>query len=1078
MKTCLRWSVLFFAITCMSASLWAQQIVSGTVTDESGVPMPGATVVVQGTNNGTTTDFDGKYQIQASQGQTLVFSFVGYASQSVTVGNSATVDVQLQADNALSEVVVTALGITREKKSLGYAVQTIGGDDIANVKSFNPIESLSGEVAGLDIQSYNTMGGSANVVIRGYSSITEGNQALFVIDGTPISNSTANNNNVSRGRGGFDYGNAAMDISPEDIASVSVLKGAAASALYGSRASNGAILITTKKGKVKSSGIGITVSSQLIVGSVDNSTLPSYQYEYGQGYTGDVDGYYLGQWNGNSVVNTTDDASFGPKLTGQEVHHWYNMIPELTDLYKKTSPDNPGAPNGRVSDFFSAQTTSINSISFEGANNFGNYRLRYTNSSISGILPNSSIDRNSFTFSGSRKLSEKFRASTSITYTGTDAIGRYGTGYDGQNVFQSFRQWWGTTVDLKILKDVYEKTGENYSWNMFGQDTSESEPDTTPHYFNNPYWMREHMYSTDSRNRYFGNISLDYDLNEDIKILGRVAFDQYDFVKEERIDVGSVDVAEYYVSHRTANERNYDFIASYNKDITDKINIDGNIGWNLRVENWDYLTAYTNGGLNTPGLFALSNSKNPITSDDVFNYDATKKVDGIYGRVSVGIDDTYFVEATYRSDRSSALPKANNRYNYPSISGSIILSNLFESSVIDFAKLRVNYAEVGADTDPYRVFQSYTLVAGFRGEPLATNPSTFNNENLKAESTNEFEYGLELNMFKRRLGLDISVYDRTTEDLITPLQVSTASGGSAVYVNAGSIQNKGVELVLNANPVRLTDFRWDITANWSTYSSEVIELGKDASGNEIEYLNFANVQGGVSIGAKKGDPYGVIRGRDFVYHKNGQKIKRSNGAYQRTTSNTEILGDIIPDWTGGIKNKFTYKNLSASFLIDIQKGGDLFSLDARYASLTGILAESARLNANGVSIREPVADGGGILLPGVNEDGTPNNVYGEAGDYFTVEGYVYMPEANYVYDASFVKLRELTIGYSFPDSLLKKTFIQNASLSLIGRNLWIIHSNVPYSDPEAGLSAGNIQGYQSGAYPNIKEIGASLKLQF
>lgn len=1075
MKTKHLFTILFAFVFQLG---FAQQVITGTVSDTDGAPIPGATVT-NGASTITTTDFDGKFSIEAEQGDVLSVSYVGYNAVEAEV-TGLTLDIVLSSSTALDEVVVTALGLTREKKSLGYAVQNINGSALEDVQLFNPVEALSGEVAGLDIQSYNTMGGSANVVIRGYSSITGSNQALFVIDGTPISNSTPNDSDVASGRGGFDYGNAAMDVSPEDIASVSVLKGAAATALYGSRASNGAIIITTKKGS-KKPGLGITVNSQYIVGSVDNSTLPSYQYEYGQGYGGASDGgngYWLGQWNGTDVVNTTDDASFGPKLTGQNVHHFYNMIPELTDLYGQTSPDNPGAPNGTVADFFETQITAINSITLEDANDSGSFRLRYTNSNVAGILPNSSIDRNSFNFSGTRHLGDRLTASTSVTYTSTDAKGRYGTGYDGQNVFQGFRQWWGTTVDLDMVKMVYDKTGKNYSWNMFGMDTSGSTPDLTPHYFDNPYWMRDNMYNTDSRNRYFGNITLDYDLTDDIKLLGRVAFDQYDFVKEERINVGAVDVARYYSSHRTVSERNYDFIASYNKDISDNINIDGNLGFNLRVNNWDYMTGETNGGLNAPDLFTLSNSANPLTSSDVSNYDATKKVDGVYARVSVGIDDTYFLEGTYRSDRSSSLPKENNRYNYPSFSGTVILSNLIDIPNVDFAKFRANYAEVGSDIDPYRVFQSYVPVAGFGGQPLATNPSTFNNPNLVAESTSETEFGLEVDLLNRRLGLDISVYNRTTDDLITPLQISNASGGNAVFVNAGSVENKGVELILRANPVRTADFNWDVTANWSTYTSEVIELGKDASGNEIEYLNFASLQGGVSVGAKKGEPFGVIRGRDFVYHENGQKIKRSNGAYQRTSSNTEILGTIIPDWTGGIKNSFTYKNFTGSFLIDIQKGGDVFSLDARYSSLTGILAESVRMNANGVSIREPVANGGGVLLPGVNEDGTPNNVYGEAGDYLTVEGYAYMPEANYVYDASFVKLREIKIGYKFPESIIGNSFVESANLSLVGRNLWIIHSNVPYSDPEAGLSAGNLQGYQSGAYPNVREIGVNLKLQF
>ena len=1075
--------LLTFCLIVLSLNIInAQFTVSGKVVDESGLPLPGATIFESMTNNNATTDFDGNFTIEVGdEGVTIEVSFVGFDPQQI-VADSNELLITLTSNLSLDEVVVTSLGISREKKTLGYAVQELSGEALEDVKAVNPIESLSGEIAGLDIQSYNTMGGSANVVVRGYSSITGSNQALFVVDGTPISNITPNTSDMRRGGGGFDYGNAAMDINPEDVESVSVLKGAAATALYGSRASNGVILITTKKGKDKP-GLGITFNSQIMIGSVDESTLPSYQYEYGAGYGGVPDGengYWLSKWDGPAgleyAVNTTDDASFGPKLNAADLRYeYYNMIPELTDYYGKLTPQTPGAPSGTVADFFETQMVSTNSISVEGADDSGSFRLGYTNTAMTGILPNSSIDRNSFTFSGSRNLSDELSASANITYTKTDATGRYGTGYDNQNVFQAFRQWWITNTDLDMQKYIVDQTGKNYSWNMYGMDTSGTDPNLKPHYFDNPYWMRYNLYNTDTRNRYFGNISVNYDLG-DIKLLGRVAFDQYDFVKEERINVSSDDVPYYYVSHRTVSEINYDLIASYNKYLTDNLSLDANIGVNLRVNEWDYLTAETNGGLKTPDLFTLANTKSDLTSNELSAYDATKKVDGVYGRLSLGFDETYYLEGTYRSDRSSSLPKGNNSYDYSSISASVILSELIEDDFLDFAKLRLNYAEVGADVDPYRVYQSYLFQANFGGQPVGTNPSTFNNPLLKSETTKESEVGLELQLFDRSVNLDLSYYNRTTEDLITPLDVSSASGGSALYVNAGSVENVGFEAVLSARAISTPDFSWDITTNWSTYTSEVKDLGKDANGNDIEYLELASVQGGVSIGAKKGEPFGVIRGRDFIYHENGQKLKRDNGAYQRTTSNTEVLGDIVPDWTGGIKNTLKYKDFGLSFLIDIQEGGDVFSLDSRYSSLTGILQESVRLNDKGVGIREPVADGGGVLLPGVNEDGTPNLIYGEALDYLTVEGYVYMPEAQYVYDASFVKLRELSLSYKLPSDALGP--FQTASISLIGRNLWIISSNVPYSDPEAGVSAGNVQGNQSGAYPNLKEIGLNLKFQF
>ena len=1069
--------ILFFLSFIVFSYNYSQNVVSGTVTDETGVPLPGATVLAIESGANTITDFDGNYTINAEIGTTLEFRFIGYAVTSISVSGTS-LDVSLSPDNALDEVIVTALGVSRDKKSLGYSVQGVDGDDVSDVKSMNALESLSGEVSGLDISSYNTMGGSANVIIRGYSSLTGSNQALFIVDGTPINNDIVNTNTT--GRGGFDYGNAAMDINPDDIETVSVLKGSAATALYGSRASNGVILITTKKGKAQE-GLGISINSSVMVGSIDNETMPVYQTEYGAGYGP----FYYGPggrydlWGDNLSVLTGEDASYGPLMEGQMVHHWFNMIPEWGD-YKGMAPyEDPGTT---AHDFFKNSLTTTNSVSFSSGDDDSSFRLSYTNASMEGIMENATIERNTFNLSGSKNFGG-LDVSAGITYTKTEGIGRYGTGYDNRNVFQGFRQWWITATDILLQKTVYEETGKNYSWNMYGPGARSFDevPNTKPHYFDNPYWMRHNTYNTDVRNRYFGNLNLDYQLTDEISILGRVGFDQYDEIREERINVGSVDVSSYSFTNRIISEFNYDLILSFNTDITEDLNLDAIVGWNLRVNQWDIVGASTNGGLNFPNIYSLDNSVNPLTSDNTSNYDATKKVDGIYARASFGYQNTYYLEGTFRRDRSSTLPIANNTYTYPSVSGSVILSNLIDAPWLSFAKVRANFAQVGNDVGPYRTLTSYIINAGFGGQASSTNPSTFNNSNLVAEKTDETEFGVEVDLFNSRVGLDISVYDKTTEDLITPVDITGASGATANFINGGSIENKGVELILRLVPLKTDDFSWNLNFNYAKNKSKVLSL---ASG--LEFLQLARVQGGVSIGGKPGEPYGVIRGKDHIYV-DGQPMVYTTadapsssyvGVYARTSSTDNILGDINPDWTGGIKNTFRYKNLKASFLIDIQQGGDFFSLDTYYGFATGIYDRSVGLNELGNPIRNSIADGGGVILPGVNADGSPNQTRGRTDWYANPFGYSRGNNKMHVYDASFVKLREVSIGYDFSKDIVSRTPFTSASISLIGRNLWIISKNSPYTDPEAGLSAGNIQGNQSGAYPSIKEVGVNVKLEF
>jgi len=1065
-----------------------QQSVTGTVADEDGLPLPGVNIIIKGTSTGVQSDFDGNYAIQAAQGDVLVFSFIGLKKAEYPVGASAVINVTLESDAAqLSEVVVTALGIKREKKSLGYATQEVDGSAVSDVPTTNFMNSLSGKVAGLNIKSSGTMGGSANVIIRGSASLTGNNQALFVVDGTPISNANTNTSDQKTGRGGYDFGNAAADIDPNNIASINVLKGAAATALYGSRASNGVVIITTKRGS-KGKGLGVSVSSSLMISNADTETLPKYQNEYGAGYSPGYDsddGYFnLYDVDGDGTLDETtpftEDASFGAKFDPNRlIYQWTSIYPQL-DTYQQATPWVAAKHN--PNDLWGTGYTAINSVALDGGSETGSFRLSANNTMQEGNLPNSEIKRNTISFSGTQDLSDKLTASASVTFTKTDGKGRYGTGYDSSNPMQQFRQWFQTNVDVFEQRDAYFATRENITWNP------NSPSNLAPIYSDNPYWTRYENYETDTRNRYFGNLGLEYEINDIFSVVGRFAYDTYDELQEERINVGSADVASYSRFNNRVAEYNYDLILNFNADITEDLNLDGNIGANLRRNSRNSILAATNGGLNAPGFYALSNSSGPLNPPT--EYDATSMIDGVYARAGLGYLSTYYLEGTVRRDRSSTLPKANNTFWYPSVSTSIILSNLIDAEWLNFTKLRANYAEVGSDTDPYNVFNTYSVTAPFGTAGYASNTASLNNRNLKPERSKSYEFGLEADFFNKRVGFDVSYYRTKTEDQITPVPVSNATGFTQKYLNAGVVENKGIEVLLRLTPIKTTDFNWNMTVNFAKNESQVLELLQG-----IDNLQLASLQGGISINAAPGQPYGAIRGTDYVYDDAGNRVIRTTGSragtYLATRTSNQIIGNIQPDWTGGVQNTLNYKNLSLGFLIDVQKGGDIFSLDTWYGFATGIYDQSVGSNDLGNPKRNTLADGGGILLDGVNADvvfndngtytvsnETPNLTRADFSTSNNPFGYARDASAGHVYDASFVKLREASLTYDFGEKMISALPITSASLSLIGRNLWIIHKNLPYSDPEAGLSSGNIQGYQSGAYPAIREIGASVKINF
>lgn len=1063
---------LLLALVVQMTFAQEQQTITGTVTDGDGMPLPGVNVLVQGTTRGVQTDFDGNYAIDASQGEVLVFSYLGMATVEYPVADVNIIDVVLEPDAAqLEEVVVTALGIAREKKSLGYATQEVGGEEVSDVPTTNFMNSLSGKVSGIKIKSSGTMGGSSDIVIRGNASLTGNNQALFVVDGTPVSNAISNTSNQQTGRGGFDYGNAAADINPNDIASINVLKGAAATALYGSRAANGVIIIETKKGR-KDQGLGVSVSSTLMMSQVDDNTLPVYQDQYGAGYGpyyASDDGFFsLFDIDGDGVREETtpftEDASFGARFDpNRMIYQWNSIYPQLADTFGQPTPWVAGAhtPN----DIWITGSTAINTVALDGGTETSSFRLGATNMLQEGNLPNSNIKKNTLTFNGAHDFSDRFNASAGITYTNTDGIGRYGTGYDSANPMQSFRQWYQMNVDVYEQRDAYLQTRENITWNP------NSPANLTPIYMDNPYWTRYENFSTDTRDRYFGNVNLNYDINDIFDVTGRFSLDTYDELQEERINVGSSDVSGYTRFNQRAAEYNFDLILSFNTDLTEDLNLDGNIGGNLRRNTRSFIRATTNGGLNIPGFYSLANSAESILAPT--EYESTHMVDGVYARAGLGYDDMLFLEGTIRRDRSSTLPIENNVFWYPSVSASAIVSRWLDADWLGFAKVRANYAEVGSDTQPYNVFNTYNIGTPFAGAPTAGNPPSLQNFFLEPERSKSYEIGVEANFLNRRVGFDMSYYNTQTENQITPVPVSMATGYMQKWLNAGTVENKGVEVMLNLVPVSTEDFTWGLNINWAKNESRVVELLEG-----IDNLQLASMQGGISVNAAPGEPYGAIRGTDYIYNDQGQKLVNSAGYYQRTGTSNNIIGNIQPDWTGGVSNNVSFKNFTLDFLIDVQKGGDIFSLDTWYGYATGIYDQSVGTNDLGNPMRNSLSQGGGIILPGVQENGEPNNTRVDFSTYANPYGYARDANKGHVYDASFVKLREASLTYAFGESLLDRIPFTNASISVVGRNLWIIHKNIPYSDPEAGLSAGNIQGYQSGAYPAVREIGASLKFNF
>ncbi|WP_159467180.1 SusC/RagA family TonB-linked outer membrane protein [Dyadobacter sp. 3J3] len=1068
---------------------------TGKVIAEDGSTLPGVNISVKGTNRGSTTDAKGEYSIAVSQGATLVFSFIGFQSLEANVGTQSVLNITLKNDvSQLQEVVVTAQGIEKKRNELVYAAQGVTAEQITQSRNPNVMNALAGKVAGMDIKSSNAMGGSTNVVIRGFKSMTGNNQALWVIDGVPVSNANNNSSTQQGGGAGADYGNAAADINPDNIASMNVLKGAAASALYGSRGANGVIMITTKKGRKNS--FDVTVNSGVTWGKIDKTTFAKYQNEYGGGYGGDKasdgsvnpDRFYsgnLGSGNG-PIARFDDDASFGAKFDPSLMVYQWDALDPFSPNYQKMRPW-VAASNG-PSKFFETAVTSNQSINISGGGDKSTFKVGFTRNDEKGVLPNSTLKKNLFNFGATYDLTSKLVASAAVNFSQITGMGRYGTGYSGKNPNQAFRQWTQTNVDLLEQKEAYFRNSQNVTWNW-----NDYLKPTGPIYADNAYFNRYQNYNNDARTHIQGYASMTYKLADWVDVMGRYAYDGTTDMQEERTAVGSSGIPAYSRYDRTFYETNLDFLANFRKAITKDLSFAGALGTNMRRSKMSSIRAATNGGLVVPKLYSLSNSVSAIQAPE----EIVQKigVDGIFANASFDYKGLINLDLAARQDKSTTLPTSNNTYFYPSVGANFNFSNLSflkTSTWLSAGKIRANYAEVGNDAPPLSIYNTYDKPTGIGSVPYFSLPNTRNNADLKSERSKSYEFGVEASFLQDRIGFDVTYYKTNTLDQIIPVTISSATGYTARYVNSGEMQNKGVEIAAFITPIQTSNFSWKMNVNFTRNRNEVLSLYGDVTNVQIN-----SFQGGVTVNAALkvdpltgkasggGYPYGVIRGTNFSYNDAGQKIVGTNGIYKPTASSAEIIGNPNPDWLGGVSNTLKYKSLALSFLVDIRKGGDIWSLDQWYGEGTGLYPVTAGLNELGNPKRDPVSQGGGVLFPGVQADGTPNTVRAQNidGNGATAYGYAANgPRAAYIYDGSYVKLREVSLNYSLPNAIVSKLrAFKEINVALIGRNLWIIHKNMKYSDPEDGLSSGagnGAGGYQSGAYSAVRSYGFNVKFRF
>lgn len=1038
-----------------------QGSVTGTVTDaDTGVPLVGVNIVITGMGVGTATDANGNYEIgNIPEGEhELVARYIGYTTWTQTIEVTDDEETVVNIDLAVStrelnEVVVTALGITRNERSVGYSSQEIGGPDLTISQEQNVIGSLSGKIAGVQVSGSSgaSLGGTQTIKIRGINSLNGEDQPLIVVDGTPISNGNFASS------AGTDYGNLAQDVNPDDIESINVLKGPAASALYGIRGQYGVVMITTKKGAGRDD-IVVELNSGFSIQQATN--FMNFQNLYGAGYSLD----FPTLENGDPYVQTNADESWGPRMDGTLVREYFSFYPQ-DPRYQQLTPFEPHPDN--IKDFFETGYKSNQGISVSGGSENSNYRLSFNDSRITGVSPNTWLNRNNVGISAGVDASDQWRFTTNLNYARNSAQRPpQGSGYGTRH----FRQWFQRSLDMKNLKNYQYEDGTYSHWNIRIPDEGEI---PTIAYWSNPYFLAYESPTKDSRNRIFGDVGVEYNPLQNLTISGHIRGDVYIQNIESRTAAGGVETPGFFIGKYEGQEMNYEVLAQYTERWAD-FSLDATVGGNVFDSNYSYLRQETVGGLTSPGYYNIDAS---LDRPDPDNYLSEKRIVSGFGLVSLGYQDTYFVDVSIRSDKSSTLPKDNNTYWYPSVSGSFVFSELLDWEPLAFGKIRASYAQAGSDLGPYQTTPVYGVGTVYGNVNTLTVPNAINNPNIKPSFSHSYEAGIDLNFFGR-MELNFTYYQQQNENQIIDLNISGASGYSEATINAGLIENRGIELSLSGSPIQSQSFAWDATFNLGLNRNEVVELHPDID----VYTHGSTTYSGTTsyMNSYEGAAYGRLVGQAYVRDEATGKIILDDNNLPIWTDATHDFGSVLPDFTGGFMNVFRYKNFSLGAMIDFQAGGQFFSRSLLLAVKTGLSPLTAEVNDNGVNVREPIDQGGGVKIEGISEStGEPVTAYVDPQALYNgvLGDDIY---EDWVVDASYIKLRELRFGYTFNNEMLSNLPVRSIEVSVFANNPVMIWQKAPQGLDPSELSSGgqDITWYESGQLNTVRTFGMNVNLIF
>ena len=1042
----------FFTVTGGSAhAQTAARLLKGRVVDTGNDPIIGASVMVKNAKEGTVTNMEGKFSLNVAPSATLVVSYIGFVTQEVKADTQkGEMTITLKEDTKrLGEVVVTALGIKRDRKALGYSLGEVSGKELQKAKEPNVINSLAGKVAGLTVsQTATGPSGSTRVILRGSTELTGNNQPLYVIDGVPMDNT---NFESSDQWGGYDLGDGISSINPDDIENISVLKGPAASALYGSRASHGVILITTKKADAKKD-FSVELNSTTTI-EKQLTKWDDVQYEFGQGADG--------------KISLTDDRfssnrNWGPRIDPGLMMTYFDGVARPYVIIK----DN-------IDGFFRTGVNTTNSLIVNKKAGKTGVRITYTDMRDKDLIPKTHMARNTLNLRTNTTITKFLDLDFKVTYTHEGVKNRPAVADHRANIAKNLMTL-STTFDQAWLKEHYEdENGEYYNWN---------DGDV---YNINPYWVLHKMTNRSWKDNYKGSAVIRYRPLKQLTLQATAGTDINYFTFEEFAYPTSPGRERGMLSTKDYKNRMYtaELLAIYKG----------------KFKKWDY--GATLGG----SLYKTDNKTQIVTAQNMIMRDAKtlqsftektireeiyrRQINSLYGSMNFAYDNFAFLDMTLRGDCSSTLPVNNNVYWYPSVSGSLLFSELLhvDKNILPYGKVRASWAKVGNDTSPYMLRPTYEMALNSFGQyPMASiSGDVIPNKNLKPTMTNSIELGFELKFLKNRLGLDFTYYNQNSKDQILRMNTSYASGYRYQLINAGDIENRGIEVVLNTRPIEMKDFSWDLNVNFAKNSNKVKELA-----NGVDEFELASARWlGVKVVAKVGENYGCIMGKDFLRNDNGDIIIDGKTGLPKMTHDLKVLGNATWDWTGGLTTNIRYKNFSMGAIFDVKVGADLYSMSARSAYSTGkhketlegrdawYESEEKRLAA-GVTSKDwhPT---GGYVAKGVIEqpDGTfkPNDIFVSPQEYWT---YVTTQTARpFIYDNTYVKLREFTLSYAFPRRMLGKV-VNALSVSFVARNLFNLYKNVPNIDPDSNYNNSTGMGLEFGSLPSRRSFGLNVNLKF